>query len=358
MYPYPINITAAGELKMIKDWFTGLLLSGTLVFSPAVISDVERTELFNQFVQTMVNKHQFVASDLQQLFQSVEIKDNIIQLMNRPAEGMPWYQYRKIFMIDRRITAGAAFWLAHQDVLDTVEKKYGVPADIIVAIIGVETFYGENTGNHRVIDALSTLAFNYPKRSRFFLSELENFLILSREEKLNPLQPTGSYAGAMGIPQFMPSSYLTYAADYEGDGQRDIWQNPADAIASVANYFSRHHWQPGKPVAALVMTKKIEELKKRLTKGLKPDIQWQQLQALAVTSQQPIQPDTVVKLLAYQQLNNQEWWVGFDNFYVITRYNHSPLYAMAVFQLSQAIRQRYTDIGQEKTDLDTLQSNQ
>jgi membrane-bound lytic murein transglycosylase B len=205
----------------------------------------------------------------------------------------------------------------------------------------VETYYGGNTGHHRVIDALSTLAFSYPKRSKFFTSELENFLILCREEKMNPLDPTGSYAGAMGIPQFMPSSYRSYAADFEDDGKRDIWNNPADAIASVANYFIKHHWHKDEFIAFPVKAfGKAHQ--KALLKGLKPQMTWFNLQAMGVNAMQLIKPDEKVKLLAYQQQKGDDLWIGLHNFYVITRYNHSPLYGMAVYQLSQAIyKQRH-----------------
>ncbi|MCK5190946.1 MAG: lytic murein transglycosylase, partial [Methylococcales bacterium] len=221
----------------MKKIFARLLFCSGLIVGSNALAAIEETELFNGFVSNMVEKHQFDDAELKQLFQAVDIKGNIIKAMERPAEGMPWYKYRKIFMTDKRIKGGVKFWQENEVTLSEVESKTGVPAEIIVAIIGVETQYGGNTGHHRVIDALSTLGFAYPKRSKFFLSELENFLILCREEKMNPLEPTGSYAGAMGIPQFMPSSYRAYAADFENDKKRDIWNNPADAIASVANYF-------------------------------------------------------------------------------------------------------------------------
>ena len=294
----------------------------------------------------MVEKHQFDDAELKQLFQSVEIKEKIIKTMERPAEGLPWYKYRKIFMTDKRIKGGVKFWQENEVALSEVEAETGVPAEIIVAIIGVETQYGENTGHHRVIDALSTLGFAYPKRSKFFLGELESFLILCREEKMNPLDPTGSYAGAMGIPQFMPSSYRAYAADFENDKKRDIWNNPADAIASVANYFIKHHWLKGGAVAFPVTTEG-DAYQQALTKGLKPDLKWNELQALSVNSQQTLKQDESVKLLAYQQEEASDLWIGLHNFYVITRYNHSPLYAMAVYQLSTAIAEKRVSSTQD-----------
>ncbi|NOQ64962.1 MAG: lytic murein transglycosylase B, partial [Methyloprofundus sp.] len=198
------------------------------------------------------------------------------------------------------------------------------------------------TGGHRVIDALATLGFDYPKRSKFFISELENFLLLCREENMNPLEPVGSYAGAMGVPQFMPSSYRHYAADFEGDGKRDIWNNPADAIASVANYFAMHHWKAGKNITFPVTTIG-EQYKKALKKGLKPDYTAAQLRSYQVTIPAAVANTEKVKLLSFEQENSKDLWVGLDNFYVITRYNHSPLYAMAVFQLSEVIKAKYLE---------------
>jgi len=330
----------------MKKIFARLLFCSGLIISSNVLAAIEETELFNSFVDKMVKKHQFDDAKLKQLFQSVDIKENIIKAMERPAEGMPWYKYRKIFMTDKRIKGGLKFWQENEDALTEVESKTGVPAEIIVAIIGVETQYGGNTGHHRVIDALSTLGFAYPKRSKFFLGELENFLILCREEKMNPLEPTGSYAGAMGIPQFMPSSYRAYAADFENDKKRDIWNNPADAIASVANYFIKHHWQKGAAVAFPV-TAEGDAYQKALTKGLKPDLKWSELQALSINSKQILKQDESVKLLAYQQKESSDLWVGLHNFYVITRYNHSPLYAMAVYQLSTAIAEKRVSSTQD-----------
>lgn len=320
----------------MKKIFARLLFCSGFIVGSNALAAIEETELFNGFVDKMVKKHQFDDAELKQLFQSVDIKQNIIKAMERPAEGLPWYKYRKIFMTDKRIKGGLKFWQENEVTLSEVESKTGVPAEIIVAIIGVETQYGGNTGHHRVIDALSTLGFAYPKRSRFFLGELENFLILCREEKMNPLEPTGSYAGAMGIPQFMPSSYRAYAADFENDEKRDIWNNPADAIASVANYFIKHHWQKGEAVAFPV-TAEGDAYQQALTKGLKPELKWSELQAMSVSSQQTIKQNELVKLLSYQQQELSDLWIGLHNFYVITRYNHSPLYAMAVYQLSVSV---------------------
>lgn len=321
-----------------------LLLSSLFLFSlfitPLAQAEIKDKAAVDKFINKMVEQHQFDRTELVTLFQSVELKPKIIEAMTRPAEGMPWYKYRKIFIRDARIQGGVKFWRDNQQSLSAMQQKYGIPEEIMVAIIGVETLYGERTGGHRVIDALATLGFDYPKRSKFFLSELENFLLLCREEKMDPLVPMGSYAGAMGMPQFMPSSYRNFAADYEGDAKRDIWNNPADAIASVANYFAKHHWQAGKNIAFPV-TATGDKYKSALTKGLKPDLSAAQLKALDVQLPKQIADNELLKLLSFEQEKGHDLWIGLDNFYVITRYNHSPLYALAVFQLSEAVRLQY-----------------
>jgi membrane-bound lytic murein transglycosylase B len=289
----------------------------------------------------MVTTHQFDESELNELFQAVEIKEDILKKISSPAESLPWYKYRKIFITEARINNGVKFWQENESALTAVEQLTGIPAEIIIAIIGVETSYGQKTGNYRVIDALSTLAFAYPPRSKFFLSELENFLLLCREEHINPLEPVGSYAGAMGMPQFMPSSFRAYAADFDNDSHRDIWHNKGDVIASVANYFVKHQWQAGQAIAIPVEATG-ENYKTALTKGLKPDLRLAELESLNLKISRSLPLNTKVKLLAFEQepfgqKPGEELWAGLDNFYVITRYNHSPLYAMAVYQLSQSI---------------------
>ncbi len=323
----------------MKKLVFALLLASSIGLAQA---EIKETKALNTFIGKMVKQHAFKEGELNTIFESVETKDSIIKAMTRPAEGMPWHKYRKIFMREKRINGGVKFWQENQDTLQAVQGQYGVPAEIIVAIIGVETLYGERTGGYRVIDALATLGFSYPKRSKFFLSELEHFLILCREENVNPLGPMGSYAGAMGMPQFMPSSYRHYAADFEGDNQRDIWKNPADAIASVANYFSKHHWRTGDAIAYPV-TAEAGAYKKALTKGLKPDFTAQQLAKLQIKLPE-LNAKEPLKLLSFEQETGHDLWVGLTNFYVITRYNHSSLYALAVFQLSEAIKHAYVEV--------------
>jgi membrane-bound lytic murein transglycosylase B len=299
----------------------------------------------------MATKHQFDKSELDDLFATVEIKQDILKRIASPSEGMPWYKYRKIFLTDARIDAGVQFWKDNAPALAAAEKQYGVPAEIIVAIIGVETLFGKNTGNHRVIDALSTLAFAYPPRSKFFAGELESFLLLCRDEHINPADPIGSYAGAMGLPQFMPSSFRAYAVDFDNDNRRDIWHNNSDVIASIANYFAKHHWQTGQAIAVPVTAKYKasaaanapqphpigENHEPVLNNDLKPNLRLTELESFNLIISRQIPLDSKVKLLSFELQQGKELWAALDNFYVITRYNHSPLYAMAVYQLSLSI---------------------
>lgn len=291
------------------------------------------------FMHEMAVQHGFDKTMLDRLFQQVVIDEKILDAIARPAEAKPWHQYRRIFLTEARIQDGLAFWDRHGDVLAAARARYGVPPEMIVAIIGIETSYGQKTGNHRVIDALSTLAFEYPKRAGFFRRELVDFLLLCREEGIDPILPKGSYAGAMGIPQFMPSSYRRYAADLNGDRRRDIWADPADAIASVANYFSAHGWQSG-AVVALPAEARGHRFHTLLGPDLKPRQPIGKLRKLGIESRLPLPERTHVKLLELEEEQGQSYWLTMQNFYVISRYNHSPLYAMAAYQLSRELLAR------------------
>lgn len=330
--------------KMITIAFRLVSFALCLILS-ACAGCLKNTESYDAFIGHMVIAHQYEKSKLDDLFESVTVKDEILKKITTPAESLPWYKYRKIFMTDARIESGVKFWQDNEKALLAVEKQYGVPPEIIIAIIGVETSYGQNTGKHRVIDALSTLAFAYPPRSKFFLGELENFLLLCREENLNPLEPTGSYAGAMGIPQFMPSSYKSYAADFDGDNKRDIWHNASDVIASIGRYFAEHGWQKNQIIA--LPTVENETGKTLLSDNLKPNLRLVELQSLLDKITMLKSSTDKIKLLLLKQEHGEELWATLDNFYVITRYNHSPLYAMAVYQLSQAISNRRNQIAYE-----------
>ncbi|MBF0470094.1 MAG: lytic murein transglycosylase B [Gammaproteobacteria bacterium] len=318
-----------------------IILTLPLRIDAAPQSSIAREDVL-QFIDEMVNRHQFDAEQLQQLFSQARYQQKIIDAISRPAEGKDWYQYRPIFLNQKRITEGVAFLRQQRETLQRAEEKFGVPPEIITAIIGVETRYGQHSGSYRVIDALSTLAFAYPKRAPFFRKQLEQYLLMAREEQLQPLQLKGSYAGAMGMPQFIPGSFREYAIDFDGNGHRDLWQSVEDVIGSVANYFKRHQWRQGGAVA--VRAKVADNLHlPLLEKGYQPSIPVNQLQRFGVIPTWTIPPKGEdVALIALKQQQGEEHWVVFDNFYVITRYNHSPLYAMAVFQLSEAIRSAAT----------------
>jgi membrane-bound lytic murein transglycosylase B len=289
-----------------------------------------------EFIDEVSKKHGFEKTNLKKIFAQIEFKQAIIDAITRPAESKPWFEYRPIFVTNTRITEGVKFWNQNQEALQRAEKKYGVPPEIIVAIIGVETRYGKHKGGYRVLDSLATLAFGYPKRAKFFRSELEQYLLLAQEEKLDPLSVMGSYAGAMGQAQFISSSYRNFAVDFDGDGKRDLWNNTNDAIGSVANYFKRHKWKPGGKVTtpATVASNHINSL---VEKGYKPHSTVADLFQLGVKPTSELDPEALGALIELKKQTGQEYWLGLNNFYVITRYNHSPLYAMAVYQLGQAI---------------------
>ncbi|MGB7931856.1 MAG: lytic murein transglycosylase B [Gammaproteobacteria bacterium] len=291
------------------------------------------------FINEMVARHGFSKQELEKVFSQAQRRDDILALMSKPAEKrLQWYDYRKIFLTRSRIEGGVVFWNKNAEILTQAEKAYGVDAQVIVAIIGVETRYGGNTGSHRVLDALSTLAFDYPPRSKFFRNELEQYLLLARADHIDLLSTKGSYAGAMGYGQFMPSSYQRYAVDFDQDGKRDLWNSPMDIVGSVANYLHEHGWDPGATVTirASVTGNRYESV---INKGLKPETPVEKLRAEGITPSKPLPNDTLVALISLDQENGPEYWLGLNNFYVITRYNHSPLYAMAVYQLSEEIRQ-------------------
>jgi len=296
------------------------------------------------FVERMVSEHGFSEEESLQILGQAEIQPRIIEAMDRPAEKVkPWYEYRKIFITEKRIAAGVEFWDTHRELLERISEETGVPPQIIVGILGVETFYGRITGSYRVLDALATIAFEYPPRSKFFTRELEQFLLLSREQGIDPLNATGSYAGAMGGPQFISSSYRAYAADGDGDGRIDLWQSWPDVFASVANYFKAHKWQ----TAGRVVTRANGDVPQTaLSKGLRLDQTPSGLSAAGVEFDCAGNTGDKAMLFELEQENGPEYWVGFQNFYVITRYNRSNMYAMAVHQLGREIAARIDDVAQ------------
>lgn len=293
-----------------------------------------------EFVDRVSTEHGFDRAQLLDLFARANRQQSIIDAMERPAEKVkPWKDYRRIFIQEKRIDLGADFWRKHRDTLAQVSEEHGVDPAVIVAILGVETYYGRRAGDFQVLDALSTLAFDYPKRSPFFTKELENFLLLAREQGRDPLALKGSYAGAMGYGQFMPSSYRHYAVDQDGDGRIDIWDNPDDAIGSVANYLAEHGWRPGEPVAVRAKAEPDYD-NAEFNRLRRPEMALAQHRDEGLEPVEGADESRPAMPLRLEAEDGIEYWLGFDNFYTITRYNHSHLYAMAVFQLSELIAQR------------------
>ena len=274
-----------------------------------------------EFIDDMVSEHDFVRK------------------ISTPAERtLTWGEYRKIFITKERIKAGATFWRENSEMLERISQETGVAVEMIVGIIGVETYFGRITGNDRVIDALATLAFDYPPRAKFFRNELVQFLILTREEGIDATVPTGSYAGAMGRPQFMPSSFRAYAVDASGDGKRDIWNNWADVVGSVANYFVEHGWRPGEAVTAQAsLGTRWNNSAPPPKNTLKASATVEGLSKAGVIFATDLCADSKAELLSYEGADGAEYWVGFHNFFVITRYNRSVMYALAAYQLGEAI---------------------
>lgn len=297
------------------------------------------------FIREMVAKHGFSSDELHRAFARAYDRPEIIEAMNRPAESKSWGAYRRIFLTEKRIAGGVAFMRANAAALARAERQYGVPAEVVTAIIGVETLYGGNTGKYPVIESLSTLAFDYPRRAAFFRSELENFLLLARDEGIDYLQPRGSYAGAMGLAQFMPSSYRRLAIDFDGDGHRNLWSDPDDAIGSIANYLARSGWRAGDPLIAVPATAQGSAWKDVVSSNFRQPKSLTRLSvanwgARGVQPLQSVAAERSALLVVLDGDSGDEPYLCFDNFYAITRYNLSALYAMAVTQLSQEIRSR------------------
>ncbi|MEP6678438.1 MAG: lytic murein transglycosylase B [Betaproteobacteria bacterium] len=300
------------------------------------------------FIDELVAEHGFDRRALTRWFAAARFQPRIVAAMDRPLVEPPkWYAYAPQFLTPERIDGGVAFYSRNAAALERAEREFGVPADIIVAIIGVETLYGRNVGSFRVIDALTTLAFDYPRRATFFRGELKEFLRLAREQALSPLAPKGSFAGAMGVPQFMPGSYRRFAVDFDGDGHVDLWTNPTDAIGSVANYLARHDWQPGEPVLlpATIDEAGRDVALRKLDGGLSERrslAAWENDGVRADVPAPQLPGDSVALLFLEDPpvggAERATYWIACANFFVITRYNRSRLYASAVWSLAEAIR--------------------
>jgi membrane-bound lytic murein transglycosylase B len=292
------------------------------------------------FIQYMVVKHDMHAADLGALFARVEIKPDIITAMETQKEGLPWYEYRKLFVTDESVRLGVKFWKTNDTALQRAASEYGVDPAIVVAIIGVETRYGKNVGGYRVLDALTTLTLKSANRADFFRGELEEFLLLTQELGVDALSIKGSYAGAMGVPQFMPSSYRRYAVDFDGDHKRNLLTSTADAIGSVANYFKLHGWLKSEAVTDEV---KLEgSLYSWLENtGNEPTLSVSQLRKYGIVPIEGIDLKQLATLITLEGENGPMHRLGYNNFYVITRYNRSKRYAMAVYELSRQLHQHY-----------------
>jgi len=299
-------------------------------------ADVQR------YIDEQVATGQFNRPELEAVFANVELKPNILAILDKPATSRPWYQFRASFFNERLLNDGVTFWREHAAALARAEQVYGVEPELIVAILGIETHYGRNTGSFRAVDALSTIGFNYPRRAEYFRNELTELLLLAHEERLDPMTLKGSYAGAMGIPQFMPSSFRKWAVDFDGSGHRDIWNNADDAIGSVANYFHQQGWvhgddivvpavvQPGANVDALV----ADKFNLHYTAG--------QMAEMGVLPQVPLPANARVVLVPLEVSPGvTEYWLGLNNFYTITRYNKSTLYAKVAQEIAREIKSRY-----------------
>lgn len=298
--------------------------------------DLDRPDV-QKFVAELVGTHQFDPIYVQTTLSESESKDSILKAISSPAERTKrWYEYRAIFMTPERVHAGITFWKKHQEILNQAESNTGVPAEMLVGIIGVESYFGRQTGRYRVIDALVTLGFDYPPRSKFFRSELTQLFLLAREERFDLQDLRGSYAGAMGPPQFIPSSYRSYAVDGNSDGQRNLFTDWNDILNSVANYFAAHHWQPGQPVTARG-TLGNTATDPPVNNGLTPKETVASLSASGVMFATELDGSASAQLMMLEGNSGPEYWVGFHNFYVITRYNRSVLYALAAFQLGRAV---------------------
>ncbi|MBU0688366.1 MAG: lytic murein transglycosylase B [Gammaproteobacteria bacterium] len=288
-----------------------------------------------QFIDEMVERHHFKRADLERVFRRAEQRPDVIEAIEKPATLKPWAEYRANFVNPQRIKDGLKFWKKNEIFLNRAQQQFGVPAEYIVAIIGVETMYGKQTGRFRTLDALTTLAFDFPRRAPYFRAELEQYLLLASEQDFNLLAINSSYAGALGIPQFMPSNYRKYALDYNGNGHVDILHEPADAIGSVGNYFKHYGWRSGEPVTTQVRVAEGSDLGDMMV--ARPVMGWTTDAGVSFeTEPKGVLPPAWLLDLTLE--NGKEYWLAFENFDVIMRYNISSYYAMSVHQLAQVMR--------------------
>lgn len=319
----------------------GILSMGVCTNAQASYADHHEAQ---RFIEDMRARHDFDTAELQSTLARAPHEPRVIRLITPPArKGAPrsWQGYRSRFLDRTRIEGGTRFWREHEAELARAEQQFGVPAEVIVAIIGVETLYGRNTGNFETLSALATLAFDYPPRAELFRRELESLLLLAREQGRDPASYSGSYAGALGYPQFLPSSVRAYAVDFDANGRIDFESNPVDAIGSVANYLHAHGWQPGAPVAERARIAPQADVATLVAAGIEPALAPETLTRQGVSALDGDAPAALATLVDLETPGEEtEFWLGYRNFYVITRYNRSSFYAMSVFELAEALRLR------------------
>ncbi len=325
---------------MIKNLAFSLFTLIPITFNYAYCGDFDNYDALKTLISEVESDGMYTNAELNDLFFEVERQKVTLDLMSRPAETVKqWKDYRPHFLTDRNISKGVDFWNKYHEALEVAEQQLGVPPEVIVAILGVETRYGANKGRLKVIDSLATLAFDFPRRSEYFTQELKNFLALTKEQGLDPLAIKGSYAGAMGYPQFMPSSWRKLGIDFDGDNKADLINNPIDAIGSIANYFKENGWQAEENIAfsATAAAGNYDDIINN--KQLSTINTLGELKAKGFSVQASLEDATPASVISLEGDNGTEYWIGLNNFYVITTYNRSTMYAMAVFQLSQAIKE-------------------
>jgi membrane-bound lytic murein transglycosylase B len=334
-------------MKTVIRFFLVVAALSSCAVQAADAPAFDQSPAVREFIDEMRLRHGFDDAFLTRQFAAIRSNSSVLRAIQPaavPERQRSWPAYRARFLNERRLNEGWRFWRKHDAALARAEAVYGVPPEIIVAVIGVETEYGLNTGKFGVFEALATLAFGYPPRAPFFRKELEQFLLMAREDGNSPLDYTGSYAGAVGIPQFMPSSRREFAVDFDGDGRIDLRHSPVDAIGSVAHFLRRHGWQPGQPVAWPAYADEAADTAALLAHGITPSVPLREMRARGIslffscagTESLADAPVALIDLVAPDQPT--EYWIGFDNFYVLTRYNHSSFYAMSVFQLAESLR--------------------
>ncbi len=341
-YPFSMRRCVSGPfLHALKR--CALVLAVFIAFAQAAAgaAQAEFDPAVAGFIDEIAEKHAFSRRQLQRWFAQARVQQGILRAMAKPTTALPWYTFRETHVTPARVRGGLEYWERYAATLAKAAARSGVPEELLVATVGIESFYGKLAGKSNVFNALFTLAFNYPPRAERFRSELEEFLLLTRELKLDPLQVKGSYAGALGVPQFLPSSYRQYAVDFDGDGQRDLW-NHSDAIGSIANYYKSYGWRTGEAVLAAIEQSGQppgDEFKALLERGINPHTTVAAIRRTGVTPAYLVDDDTVAAVFGAETGAGMRYWMGFNNFYVITRYNRSVNYALAVYELAQELRE-------------------